>query len=252
MKLTNLGQCGFLFDFGSFRLVTDPYLSDYIDACHAGTDDPWVRNYPPISPLIDLRPDLVLISHSHDDHMDPWTLTRYREAGGDCAIAAPAPECGFLEKAGFSHIIYARAEQAFSMGGVNVTPIICAHTEPHVDAQGRFRELSYLIEADGLKFLFGGDLSIYDGLAERVAREKVGFAILPCNGRDEERAARNIIGNTDAEEAARLAKVWNCSLIPSHYDLYDGNGCPPEKIRRAADEAGARLIMPAPNTTIEL
>lgn len=252
MKLTYLGQCGFVISAQGVNIVTDPYLSDIVDSKHYSDETPWKRAYEPPCALIDIKPDAVLISHSHDDHMDPWTLGAYRKCGGDCAIAAPAPECGALEEMGFSRIIYARAEKAFEIGGVRITPIICAHTQPHADEAGRFRELSYIIEAEGRKILFGGDLSIYDGLVERVERENIDYALIPANGRDDERTANSIIGNTDADEAACLAKAWNCTLIPTHYDLYACNGCPAEAIVAAAEKAGVKLVMPKPGETIEI
>lgn len=252
MKLTNVGQCGFVIESGGKKLVTDPYLSYTVDENHYSEKTPWVRLYAPPCALIDVNPDVVVISHSHDDHMDPKTLSDYRAAGGECLIAAPAPECGKLEEIGFANIVYARAERPFEACGFRVTPIICAHTELHVDEMGRFRELSYIIEAEGKKLLFGGDLSIYDGLLERVARENIDYALVPANGRDDERTANDIIGNTDATEAAALAAAWNCTLIPTHYDLYAINGCPADEITAAAEKAGAKIIMPEVGKTIEI
>jgi L-ascorbate metabolism protein UlaG (beta-lactamase superfamily) len=252
MRLTYLGQCGFLIEAGGARIATDPYLSYFVDNNHDEGDMVWKRKYAPPCPLIDLKPDLILISHSHGDHMDPWTLGEYRAADGDAQIAAPAPECSLLYELGFARVIEARAEAAFSIAGAKITPILCAHTEPHVDGLGRFRELSYLIEADGKKLFFGGDLSLYDGLAERLIREAPDYALLPANGRDEFRTSRNIIGNTDAREAAELAAGCGTTLIPTHYDLYDVNGCPIEEIERAARDAGAKLVAPVPGLGIDL
>ena len=36
MRMTNLGQCGFLLEIAGTRIVTDPYLSDFVDRHHAG------------------------------------------------------------------------------------------------------------------------------------------------------------------------------------------------------------------------
>ena len=252
MKLTNLGQCGFVIEAGGARLVTDPYLSYTVDERHYSEKTPWVRLYAPPCTLMDVKPDVIVISHSHDDHMDPKTLGDYHAAGGDCLIAAPEPECAKLEEIGFENIIFARAEHGFTAFGFRITPIICAHTEPHVDERGRFRELSYIIEAEGKKLLFGGDLSIYDGLVERVARENIDYALIPANGRDDERTANDIIGNTNAEEAAQLAAAWDCTLIPTHYDLYAINGCPAEEITASAEKAGAKLLMPKVGEKVEI
>lgn len=250
MKLRYLGQCGFLIDTGDIKIVTDPHLSDLLGR-FATEEMPWRRLYPPPCALIDLKPDLVLISHDHGDHMDPITLGEYRAAGGDCAIAAAEPVCGRLVDMGFSNIIKARAERKFEIGGVVITPIPCAHTELHT-VEGMFRELSYLIEVGGKTLFFGGDMSLYDGLFERLAREKIDYMMIPANGRDEYRTSRHIIGNTNCREAARLAADLGAGFIPTHHDLYECNGCPADEIALAAEEAGARLIVIAPGAEIEI
>lgn len=235
MKLTYLGQCGFLIETAGVRIVTDPFLSDHLHG--------WKREYPSPCALADLKPDLVIISHSHLDHMNPPTLEAYHASGGDCPIAAPAPECAPLHEMGFSGVIEARAEQPFTVGSVRLTPIMCAHTEPHTDDAGRFRELSYMIESPEGTLFFGGDLSLYDGLAQRIQRDHPSHLILPCNGRDEERTAKNIIGNVTCVEAAQLAKDCGAVLIPAHYDLFLNNGCPLAEIEAAADAAGVELLV---------
>ncbi len=238
MRLTYLGQCGFLFETAGVRIATDPYLSDSIPG--------WQRRYPAPCTLSELQPDAILISHAHCDHLDPQTLGPYRADGGDCPIAAPAPECAPLYSLGFSRVIEARAEQSFTVGTVRITPIMCAHTVPHADDQGRFRELSYFIQSPEGKWFFGGDLSLYDGLRERLLREQPALAILPCNGRDEIRTAANIIGNTTAEEAVQLAQDCGAALVPAHFDLYQENGCSAEHIDAAAGSAGITLVRIAP------
>ena len=244
MKLTYLGQCGFLIETAGLRIVTDPFLSNVLSG--------WKREYPAPCRLMELRPDLVVISHSHNDHLNLPTLQAYRAEGGDCAIAAPAPECAPLHEAGFSRVIEARAERPFTMGEVRITPIMCAHTEPHTDDAGRFRELSYMIESPEGTLFFGGDLSLYDGLVQRILRDHPSHLILPCNGRDEERTAKNIIGNVTCTEAAQLAKDCGAVLIPAHYDLFLNNGCQLEDIQAAAEQAGVELLVTKLSVPVEI
>ncbi len=253
LKITYLGQCCFLLEAEGVRIVTDPYLSDLVDRHHPDEPEKWTRNYAPPCALADLKPDLILISHSHTDHMDPETLGAYRQAGGDAMIAAPAPETGLLRELGFRRIVDARAEHAIFFRGITITPIACAHTELFKDEKGRFRNLSYCIDFGDWGVFFGGDMSLYDGLSERVALENCQMLLLPCNGRDEERTAAGIIGNTTAEEAAAFAAEVGAPFIPTHHDLYPGNGCPVEEILAAAEKAGAKAIVlkPEESTTLE-
>lgn len=242
MKLRYLGQCGFAMEGNGVCIVTDPYFSDYVDRNCCTENVLWKRLYGAPCALEDLKPDAVLISHSHYDHMDPDTIAPYVRAGGKAVFAAPAPVAEDLRRLGPENVIEARAEQSFDIGGVRVTPIPCAHTQMHTDEAGRFYELSYLINfGDGDVVFFGGDLSLYDGLAQRLRQAGVKLMLLPANGRDAWRDANDIIGNTTAEEAAALAAELNAAWVPMHHDLYEINRCPAGEPERMSEKLGARI-----------
>lgn len=246
LSITYLGQCGFLLDFGDARIVTDPYLSDYVDRNFASESAPWKRLYPAPAQLTELKPDAILISHSHGDHLDPWTLDPYIKSGGQALIAAPAPECAALEALGAPRIEYAVSEHAFSVNGVTITPIPCAHTELHTDERNRYRELSYIIQRGKDCVFFGGDMSLYPGLVELIASAGCTLLLLPVNGRDEERTKNDIIGNINCTEAAELSAILGVPYIPMHHDLYAINGAGTEEITAAAREysADVRVLKP--------
>lgn len=252
ISITYLGQCGFLLDFGETKIVTDPYLSDYVDKTCSSEDVKWRRLYPPPASLQALKPEGILISHAHEDHMDPWTLKPYLNQNAQCLTAAPAPECKRLESIGASRVIYAKAEESFLIGEVKVTPIPCAHTQLHLDECGRFHELSYLIEYAGVRIFFGGDMNLYDGLLKRLQEASCNLLLLPVNGRDERRTKKGIIGNIDHREAARLSAALNVPYVPMHHDLYDINGCGEEEILSAAKAEGAKAYLLKPMETLRL
>jgi L-ascorbate metabolism protein UlaG (beta-lactamase superfamily) len=252
LVITYLGQCGFLMDFGDTRIATDPYLSDYVDKTCSSVQTPWQRLYPPPVTLHELMPGGILISHSHEDHLDPWTLQPYLSKNPSCKVAAPAPECGILERIGASGIIHARAEESFFIGSVKVTPIPCAHTQLHTDEAGRFRELSYIMEHGNIRVFFGGDMSQYDGLHKRMLEAGLHLLLLPVNGGDAERTSKGIIGNIGCAQAASLAASLNVPYIPMHHDLYAINGCAQEEIIMAAEAAKAQAHLLKPMQTLRL
>ena len=172
--------------------------------------------------------------------MDPWTLEAYREAGGSAPVAVPAPEAHRLD--GLAKPVPARAEQPFRIGSLTVTPIPCAHTQLQTDGEGRFYHLSYLIQGNGDCLFFGGDMSLYDGLVERLRQARCRLLLLPCNGRDADRTARGIIGNITAAEAAWFSRETGAEgFVPMHHDLYAINGCPVAEIEAAARAEGVRV-----------
>lgn len=57
-------------------LAVDPYLTDYCASQRTGKRVPKSRLLPVFIEPEDLRADIVLVTHSHADHADPFTLER--------------------------------------------------------------------------------------------------------------------------------------------------------------------------------
>lgn len=246
IAITYLGQCCFLIEGAGRRIVTDPYLSNALDIKYKNSDIKWERSYAPPCMLSDAKPDTIIISHEHDDHFDQVTLMEYLKTGGNASIILPEPFSAKAKDMGFKKVVAARAESTIKFGNVTVTPIACAHTKLDTDENGHFLYLSYIIDFGEECVFFGGDMSLYDGLRERIQLENCTLMILPCNGRDEYRTSHNIIGNTTAEEAAELAASVFTPFIPAHHDLYAVNGRPADEIVKAAADAGAEVFVLAP------
>lgn len=219
-----LGQEGFVIKHGEGCIAIDPYLSDYVDK-NCSQYVKWERLYP--APIKGEECDflqLVLCTHTHYDHADPWTLLEIAKANPNTRFVIPAPEVETLVGYGIekARIIPAYADQTFMMDGFSITPIPSAHEVFHTDAQGNYKELGYIIECGGTRIFHAGDMCMYDGLLERL--KEIDIAILPINGRDYFRNKNDIIGNFDAVEAITLAKEIEAKLlIPVHHDLYEVN-----------------------------
>lgn len=254
LTIQYLGQCGFLLEYNGTRIVTDPYLSDYVDKTFYTNETPWTRLYPPPVSLAHLHPDGVVISHSHGDHMDPWTIGAYIKQNGKAVFAAPEPDVDILSGMGVQrgNIIPARAGAQFSIGSIKIIPIPCAHTELHTNTEGCFYELSYLFICGNNKVFFGGDMSMYDGLDEYIKSMGCHLLLLPCNGTDEERTKNDIIGNIDHIQAARLTRIVDAPFVPMHHDLYEINGCETGKIISAAENEDSEVIVMEPMYKIKM
>ncbi len=254
MKITYINQMCYLIEADGLRIVTDPYLSYAVDSAERGA----VRKYAPPTTLAELNPDIIAISHPHMDHLDPQTLAPFYRLRRRSFTLVPAPCANMISEIGGEAVPMsapdaAKLGESFRLAGVTVTAIPCAHTELHRDAEGNYIELSYLIEAEGKKVFFGGDMSMYEGLLEALCEISPDVMLLPVNGSDWFRTSRNIIGNLDSNEAAELAATARTRMfIPGHHDLYDFNGCPNEWIEFSAKKFGAPLKLLRPCEWIEL
>jgi L-ascorbate metabolism protein UlaG (beta-lactamase superfamily) len=71
-----------------------------------------------------------------------------------------------------------------------------------------------------------------------LSRFDLDIAILPINGTDEERLARNIAPNMFMDEAIMLAQDIDTKLlIPHHYDMFEHNTADVNEFIQLAEEA---------------
>jgi len=228
VALWYLGQEGFVIKSGEHYLATDLYLSDYVDqnCCQFVK---WERLYPAPVDAEELNfLNVILCTHTHYDHADPWTLPKLAAANPTARFVVPAPAVEDIAAYGIEkdRIIAAVADQPIEIDGFTVTPVPSAHEELHTDENGNYCELGYLIDAGDTRIFHAGDMCMYDGLIERLDRVDVAF--LPINGRDYFRNKNDIIGNFNCEEAVTLAKEIGAHLlVPMHHDLYEVNRVSP-------------------------
>ena len=225
-----LGQEGFLFKNKNTYLAIDPYLSDYVDK-NCSELVKWKRLYaPPIQAEELSFLNVVLCTHLHYDHTDPETLLKLANSNPYTRFVVPAPAVKTVAGYGIGkeRIISAFANQPLILDGFEIFPLPSAHETFHMDENGNYCELGYVVKMNGKTIFHAGDMCMYDGLIERLTNIDVG--LLPINGRDYFRNKLDIIGNFNCEEAVLLAKNAGIkTIIPMHHDLYAVNCESPER-----------------------
>ena len=73
MNITYLGQAGLLFEIEGKRILIDPYLSDNVKNFEPKN----YRRQPIDESFLKLRPDVIIVTHNHLDHLDKETLKYY-------------------------------------------------------------------------------------------------------------------------------------------------------------------------------
>jgi L-ascorbate metabolism protein UlaG (beta-lactamase superfamily) len=219
-----LGQEGFLIKNDGTYILIDPYLSEYVDKNCCELVE-WRRLYPtPIDPCELDFIDLVICTHAHYDHADPYTLSAIAGASREAKFIVPAPIIDTFVGYGIEkeRIISAVSDTPIAYKKTNIVPVPAAHEELHADEFDNYFELSYIIENPSGRLFHGGDMCLYPDLEKHL--KGIDVAMLPINGRDFYRGALDIIGNLTAEEAILLSKRIDAKLlVPMHYDLYEVN-----------------------------
>ncbi|MCR5775765.1 MAG: MBL fold metallo-hydrolase [Lachnospiraceae bacterium] len=217
-----LGQMGLLIKMGSTLICID-YFATMDDAR---------RTMPPI-PADELTGvDAFLGTHDHLDHIDHeawkiWSRTN--------------PEAGFVfpdlhrDKVLADGVDNKRAfgiddGESVQIGGVTIHAVAASHEFLDRDpATGKFPNLQYIVEGNGVRIHHAGDTVRYEGMLGKIK----GFGpldaeLLPINGRDAKRYRRNCIGNMTYQEAADFAGETGTRLvIPGHWDMFADNSADP-------------------------
>lgn len=157
---------------GSYRIITDQDVVIYVD--------------PYVGEGYDVPADLVLVSHEHFDHNHVDLVTLKND--------------GTILRS--SDMLVAGEYKSVMIKGIKIeaTP---AYNKNH----SRNECVGFLITADDLKIYAAGDTSKTKYMSEKLAKEKIDYAILPIDG----------VFNMDAREAAECAKIIGAKhSIPVH------------------------------------
>jgi L-ascorbate 6-phosphate lactonase len=247
VTLTWIGQAGFLVRTPATRLAVDPFLSDHPDRC-----------FPSPVGVDDLAgTELVLATHQHLDHLDSPALAALLERDDRVRVVLPAPALADATAEGLppDRLVGARPGEPLTAGDVTVHPVPALHGVHVTDAYSHglpgdgdgVRYLGFVLETPDGRVYHAGDTLRWDGQAELLRRLRVDLALLPINGRDAEREARDIVGNLDAAEALALARDAAVGTVaPMHYDLMAGNLGDADAFLRLAPERypGGRMVLP--------
>ncbi|MDP7638171.1 MAG: MBL fold metallo-hydrolase [Candidatus Hydrogenedentes bacterium] len=225
-----LGQSGFLAQWNGLYILFDPYLSDSLTRKYADTETPHVRATElPVDPVRLGCIDVVTSSHNHTDHLDGETLRALMDANEDLKLVVPEANRAFAaERLGCNPawLVGIMDGETKMVGDFMFSAVPAAHEEIERDSAGCCVYLGYVVRMEPWRVYHGGDTVHYPRMEELLADHRVDVALLPINGRKPE---RNVAGNLNGEEAARLAKAIGArQAVPCHYDMFESNTEPPD------------------------
>ena len=217
-----IGQSGYVVKSKDLTIYIDPYLTDYIEDSKGLNDANMQRNYkPPIDPRLITRCDAIICTHSHVDHMDPWTLNQIKTKF--LLFASIGTISKSQIKIPKSRIKLLYPENSSYLDSITLTPFEAAHYELR-DNQGRPDCLSILLQWKNKTLFFWGDGIPYKQQHIFLSKFNFDYFFAPINGRDKRREKNGIIGNISETELANICKKYEIKhIIPNHYDMFDNN-----------------------------
>ena len=213
-----LGQASWIFKTPGGKIIAlDPYLSDSCSTLSPDFDMKR-RTPPPLTGSEMNGIDAYVLTHTHQDHLDPETLAAYQRAGGRGPYFAPAEAVEKLQSLDVSakDITTVWPNKSVTIGDVTLRATFAIPFGG--DDLTHIGYLAFI--KDGPTVYFTGDTGYHDILRISIEPHKPDAMVTVINP-----AFRNM----GPGEAARLACQLGVKfVIPCHYDLFACNSIPPQ------------------------
>lgn len=207
MEIRWLTQGSFLFVSNGTRILVDPYMSDCLEAKGLKR----LVEYP--LSFEELKPDMLICSHDHLDHLDPETVEHIAKLYPECLFAGPISSCEHFKTLGVaeSQIILLERNKPVGQGEVNITPVMAIHSDPEA--------IGLVIEAENKKLYLSADSEYADDLV-CVMTQNCDLILICINGR---------LGNMTLAEALNVVQAAKpLTALPMHYGLFAENTADPQ------------------------
>lgn len=207
MKITWLGQAGLLMEVAGEIILIDPYLSDSVAKVNS-------LNFRRVSVdelFLHIKPDVIVCTHNHLDHVDPETLGHYLDNEACVTVLAPTAAWEEVRKFGGKHnYIRFNRHTEFTLtakNGVDEISFIAVkaeHSDPH--------PIGVIIEAEGRRYYVTGDTLYNTEIFEDIP-EQIDMLFLPVNG---------VGNNMNMADAKRFCEHIKPGVaVPIHCGLFD-------------------------------
>ncbi len=200
MKITWLGQAGFLFELNGIKIIIDPYLSDSVAEKVPANK----RRVPVDERFLSLKPDVIILTHNHMDHTDTETLKHYLTEDSGVLVLASKNAWSQVRtfKGNNNHVMFNR-HTVWTHNDVTFMAVKAEHSDEFA--------IGVIIKAEGKCFYITGDTlyntDIFDDLPQHID-----CVFLPVNGYG---------NNMNMIQAKEFCEKIGAMAVPMHCGLFD-------------------------------
>jgi L-ascorbate metabolism protein UlaG (beta-lactamase superfamily) len=244
MYATFIGQASLILGGARGAVIIDPYL---FDTCAERHGEHFRRLRPPGVDLGAIMPvSAVLLTHEHDDHADPASVSALLERFPGIPVIGPAPAVDAVRAPGVWPRALSAGEGWIELAaGIRAIATPAAHPKREVLPTGEDRWCGYVVEIDGVRAWHSGDTCAHEDASAAVrAVGSVSVAFLPVNERNHVRERLGILGNMSPREAFALADDAGVpEVVPVHWDLFACNSTSRAEVEAAHAACGCRTAL---------
>jgi len=166
--VTFLGHATILIEMDGVRVLTDPILRRRIGPLTRMSGAPKPEQW--------MDPDVVLISHTHWDHLDYGSL---KLLGTGVTVVVPRGQGPELARRGFTNIIEVEPGDDFEVGAVRIETVYAKHKGFGPPLSGTEMCLGFIVHGSQSHY-FAGDTAFFEGMADFDV--SLDLALLPVWG----------------------------------------------------------------------
>lgn len=204
MQVTYLGQSGFLFDIDGVTLLFDPFISG----------NPLAKDKIDVAAL---KPDFILISHGHSDHVGDVEKIA---AQSGATVVAMHEIAQWFSGHGVKNIMGMNLGGTVDLKGIKAQMVPAWHSSTLPDGTDGGTAAGFVVTHSKGTFYYSGDTALFAEMKLFARRHKIDTAFLCLGGHY----------TMDAVDAAHAAQfVGAQKVIGMHFDTF-----PPIVIDHAA------------------
>lgn len=231
--ITWIGHSTFLIQLNGLNIITDPVWAKQL-----GT----YRRLTPAGIPIDKLPliDIVLISHSHYDHLNYRSIKRLK---GDPLFLVPSGLARIFKRKGYAKTLEFNWWDNHQFKGLNISFVPAQHwTKRTLTDTNRSHWGGWVIEDRASTIYFAGDSGYFSGFKQIGARYNIDYCLMPIGAYEPEWfMATQHVSPEDAIQA--FLDTDSKTMIPMHYGAYMlADDTPKEALDRLHSEWQKRAL----------
>ena len=201
MKVTFLGQAGLLFEKDGFKVMIDPYLSDSVGKVNPKS----YRRAPVDESVFDIRPDVMIFTHSHLDHYDSETVEKFLKRYEGITVLAPTSVWGLVRQVAVGHnYVQFNRYTRWTEGGIAFSAVKAEHSDEYA--------IGVILFDGEKKYYVTGDTLYNEAIFGDLPKD-IDTVFLPVNG------VGNNMNMTDAAAFFRATSAKQ--VVPLHTGMFD-------------------------------